>query len=288
MSFLNRTKPPKANGETSGRDPQLPNLPWNSDFFSLAQPRENIRSIWLSLRGEYSRRNLTVQGDKLLAISGLAMEVSKSYESRYLAGMWERDLISDLQWRCLKTDNPVRKRRSIFYVAPSWSWASVDAVVDGAEFDAGEDMSDDGHARRSNTLDFEVVSCGVELVNQNFEFGAVRSGTLVVKGRGHVLLWRPFSESDRIAGDTDGDIVAKGHDESDVVLGQAYLDALEDDLVDGSEVFCLAMTITGRQKDCVGLMLLPVDDEKWRRVGFFETKWQEVFDDCDVEQYIIV
>lgn len=79
---------------------------------------------WHELVVEYSKRQLTVPTDRLIAISGVAKRFAPSIglAGRYLAGMWEDNLIYDLLW-C--TESPSPRISS----APSWSWASNNSEI---------------------------------------------------------------------------------------------------------------------------------------------------------------
>jgi hypothetical protein len=280
VQLTDRTSKPDADGLTSGKDPQLPNLPWSGKLFSLTVDPENTRQVWLALRGEYSRRSLSYQGDKLLAIAAVAEELGRTYDSRYLAGIWERDLAMDLQWKCPRDPDangvlPVRNPRPTGYVAPSWSWASVDSPVEDHLHVWEEDGEIDG-AGLNSSLGFEIVSCEVQAAVPNFEYGAVKSGVLVVKGLVRCLIWRPHKEDNfNNLLESDGFLIR--HMESTTPSDGLYqdtaiIDALDPELIDGAEVTCLATRSTenvrGRD-DVEGLMLLPVDEDRYRRVGFF-------------------
>lgn len=76
---------------------------------------------WNSLVENYTSRQLTNGGDKLVAIAGLARRVNLGIDDEYCAGLWRRSLPSGLLWEpsfdgCTRPTN---------YRAPSWSWASV-------------------------------------------------------------------------------------------------------------------------------------------------------------------
>jgi hypothetical protein len=73
---------------------------------------------WYTLVEEYSTRYLTEPTDSLIALSGVAKLFAKRADNpgKYLAGLWEGNLIYDLLW-CVKSPS-VR-----INVAPSWSWA---------------------------------------------------------------------------------------------------------------------------------------------------------------------
>jgi hypothetical protein len=273
-----------ADGLSSGKDPQLPNLPWNGKMFSLTTTLENARQKWLSIRGEYSRRMLSYQGDKLAAVAAIAEEIGQGYRSRYFAGMWERDLVQDLQWRCSRNEMTEssdygRKPRAKDYVAPSWSWASVNSAVEDFVSIWGDEADGGGMGFKGN-LGFEVVSCDVEFADPGFEYGAVTSGILVAKGCICPAIWRPHSENNQQEmHDFDGYLErifegdeGKGLLHTRLKCGEAALDAIDPAMHDGAEVTCLATRLvenTPRQEDVEGMMLLPNSMGQYRRVGFF-------------------
>ncbi|PVH79636.1 HET-domain-containing protein [Cadophora sp. DSE1049] len=81
---------------------------------------------WADLVKHYSRCNLTLTKDKLVAISGLAQFVHSKTNDQYLAGLWRESLCSHLCW--FVTPRQIRTRISP-YTAPTWSWASLHASV---------------------------------------------------------------------------------------------------------------------------------------------------------------
>jgi hypothetical protein len=68
-----------------------------------------------------------------MAISSIARELAstKIVSKRYLAGLWEVNLLFQLGWMTVAGEKASAKRgnEDDEYVAPSWSWVSVDAPV---------------------------------------------------------------------------------------------------------------------------------------------------------------
>ncbi|KAH8819300.1 hypothetical protein F5884DRAFT_864826 [Xylogone sp. PMI_703] len=109
------------------------------------QKEQELGKMWRSACAVYSTYELTFSRDRLPAISGLAK--SMQFTNRYLAGLWEKYLLADMCWYVepeLVIDDPritqqntirererslVVKERSETYIAPSWSWASVEEPV---------------------------------------------------------------------------------------------------------------------------------------------------------------
>jgi hypothetical protein len=83
-------------------------------------------SIWNALVGKYSRSSLTVETDKLSALSGTAKKIQSLINDEYVAGLWKRHIIHHLLWFALQ---PPPEKRPQSYLAPSWSWASIDAKI---------------------------------------------------------------------------------------------------------------------------------------------------------------
>ncbi|PVH73820.1 HET-domain-containing protein [Cadophora sp. DSE1049] len=82
---------------------------------------------WIPLVEIYTRSALTFSKDKLVAISGMAREISGDMKCEYLAGLWRQDLEHQLLWKVI-TPHPATKKEDMR--GPSWSWASVDGAVE--------------------------------------------------------------------------------------------------------------------------------------------------------------
>lgn len=109
------------------------------------QEKQKIEKVWRSACAAYSTLDLTFATDKLPAISGFAK--SMQFTGRYLAGLWEEWLFADMCWYVgpelvvddprISLQNSIRederrlavKSRPEPYIAPSWSWASVEEPV---------------------------------------------------------------------------------------------------------------------------------------------------------------
>ncbi|KAF9871869.1 hypothetical protein CkaCkLH20_10501 [Colletotrichum karsti] len=83
--------------------------------------------LWDDIVSRYSPCGLTFATDKLVALSGLALRMHQFMKCRYLAGLWEDHLSYQLLWEGHNDVQPLRKPE--VYVAPSWSWASVNGAV---------------------------------------------------------------------------------------------------------------------------------------------------------------
>ena len=127
-------------------------------------------SSWQTVVEEYSRTQLTRTGDKLLAVSGLAKEFRQVLKDRYLAGLWERNLLFDLLW-AVSPESTV-SLKSLTYRAPTWSWASLDAGID---YRYGERMDKDSVLAK-------LVDAQLAYATQD-DTGLVTGGRVRMQGR---------------------------------------------------------------------------------------------------------
>ncbi|KAK4542457.1 hypothetical protein LTR36_006709 [Oleoguttula mirabilis] len=83
---------------------------------------------WRIIVNAYTHRRLTFDKDRLVAISGIASLMQRERGDEYLAGLWKSSLAVDLLWHTMpgSEGEPLTFPQ---YVAPSWSWASVDRGV---------------------------------------------------------------------------------------------------------------------------------------------------------------
>jgi hypothetical protein len=110
--------------------------PYNQAVPPTGKPTLNFETeddrilAWAALVDFYSGCNFTKISDKAIALAGLAEEMRDATEDTYLAGMWMEDLREQLCWA---TDFDVRRQlnrsRLPTYLAPTWSWMSVEGPV---------------------------------------------------------------------------------------------------------------------------------------------------------------
>ncbi|KAF4464239.1 heterokaryon incompatibility [Fusarium albosuccineum] len=102
-----------------------PETPWKNDLdtgeakFSFGQ-----YYCWNDLVKSYSKCSFTIPTDKLPAFSGIAKLFQELTGDIYIAGLWKSRFVHFLDW---KVGEP--RPRSTAYLAPSWSWASVESPV---------------------------------------------------------------------------------------------------------------------------------------------------------------
>ena len=132
-------------------------------------------SRWALIILNFSRREFTVESDRMLALAGVARKVSEEIKRHegvqdpgYIAGLWGFRLVGSLCWR---TDGwHQAKRCAAKYIAPSWSWVSVFGLIDFPLY------------RDTDQLLVQVLSVEVERVGKDDVFGRVKQGKLVIRG----------------------------------------------------------------------------------------------------------
>lgn len=86
-----------------------------------------IYDTWDMLCRSYSEKKLSHAGDKAVALSGLAREFQALLpRDAYVAGMWKSLLPQGLLWKSADSSGRVDHEG---YVAPSWSWLSIDGPI---------------------------------------------------------------------------------------------------------------------------------------------------------------
>lgn len=95
--------------------------------------------LWAMMIFHYSDLSLTYPGDRLLAVSALARHICKKRLLKpedYLAGHWRPDFPANLVWAVTRWNTFAEKKPKFYYgrlteeyIAPTWSWASVNSGV---------------------------------------------------------------------------------------------------------------------------------------------------------------
>ncbi|KAI0333430.1 HET-domain-containing protein [Cubamyces sp. BRFM 1775] len=232
----------------------------------------SLRLRWHGIVEEYSRRKLTYPEDKFLACAGLAEMFAVALGSNYVAGTWEDDfLLDDLLWYCR---NLLRPRPTV-YLAPSWSWASVDAPVTYIL-----PLTPTTTSRLSDMA--QVVGCDIVAQDESFCYGPVSGGHLVLRAR----LFPGRLDGSKATGGQ----VSLGSGSTQVPL-RSYFDCSDDTDTDSEGLWAVPLQRYGPNLDswCAGLLVqlvrsrlgspqhtcrgawTPVENlMTFRRVGYFE------------------
>ena len=163
-----------------------------------------IYELWKHVVEVYSKTQLTVSRDKLIALSGIARRFCTDKKlftkkpNTYVAGLWRNNLESQLLWQVNELyrdgvfENPGRRDATR---APSFSWASIDTphgitypdVTDygAATVDRRQTRAHD-HREDSNPVEelmLRVLDHHVILSDKGNEYGMVDQGRLLLEPR---------------------------------------------------------------------------------------------------------
>lgn len=139
--------------------------------------------LWYMLVGEYSRRSLTKETDRLPAAGGLASAFAKvlSPESRYIAGIWSGDVLNGLLWSRAdawkggsRVYTAATAPRPVTPGPPSFSWAShVGHVYFPSTY---RNRLKESLKYEAQVISIDATPCGVD------PLGAVSGGKLMLRG----------------------------------------------------------------------------------------------------------
>jgi len=128
---------------------------------------------WKKIVERYSTTNLSDPKDKLVALAGIAEVMSAHIPGRYIAGLWEKYLASQLLWRVdpifVNDRFEYPSTRPIAYRAPSFSWAAIDSQQ-GIRC---------GETKREDELEIAVENFHVQ-PKMNSPFGSIESGCYII------------------------------------------------------------------------------------------------------------
>ncbi|RSL74267.1 hypothetical protein CEP53_000372 [Fusarium sp. AF-6] len=87
--------------------------------------RNEIYRTWFTVLEGYCSRDLTMESDRLNAISALATRLSQILHDEYVAGIWRSNILQCLWWLLTTfptNHSPIRSKEC---GAPTWSWISL-------------------------------------------------------------------------------------------------------------------------------------------------------------------
>lgn len=114
---------------------------------STSAVRYAVLEHWYIMLIEFTNRRLSNPDDIFASISSLAQTAALYLrKSRYLAGLWEEDIVRGLLWRpgSFGGWEPVELARPRSWMAPgpvvrapTWSWAAVEGCIDHLDYEPG-------------------------------------------------------------------------------------------------------------------------------------------------------
>jgi hypothetical protein len=235
---------------------------------------------WYSLVSDYVTRDLTNSNDIFPAISGLAREIGRQTSNAYAAGIWLEDIHRGLLWQMNGAGTTTKT-----YLAPSWSWASLDLTTGGLD-PPNEPLYmnvcftyTDEEDQRATLLSHNIVP------EDDDRFGCISFGSLQMRGK--------LLEAEKWQGKTKphfnclGEIdrthfISRSSPNAAEAIDQliCYFDTVEED-VDFEEMlrevtmFQISTWLwqSGKAVTTMVLLLLPAADQPagtYRRVGIAE------------------
>jgi len=101
--------------------------------------QKDYQRVWHEIVAQYTALKLTYRSDRQPALQGLATQMANTRRGRYLAGLWEDSLITDLAWRRVASYGT--REKGAHATGPSWSWASIDAQCEQSSHWVDDDTS---------------------------------------------------------------------------------------------------------------------------------------------------
>jgi hypothetical protein len=130
--------------------------------------------LWTTIIENYSLRNITLAGDRLPALAGIARELQVVWSDTYVAGLWRKCLIKHLVWYDKAKFPPVRqpsryncRTNETEYQSPGWSWATYHRPVS---------------LFKMTLEDAELKDFGVRLISDQAAFSGVVDGWISLRG----------------------------------------------------------------------------------------------------------
>ena len=211
--------------------------------------------LWDNIIISYSEGALSHEEDKLIALSGVAKYMESILHDRYLAGLWQRHLPSQLLWHY---DSPGTRPQN--YRAPTWSWASVNPQTDRG-LTAGRSYE---RGIIADVIEVEIDSPGQDLTGQ------VNGGHLRLRGplcTAHFHHWK----EDEVSRHSRVSVRMGGIERSGIVYEDVLEELQESDEPNGGHqyhIFVIEFTL-GNPNELVGLVLQPtgVRNGQFRRCG---------------------
>jgi hypothetical protein len=143
---------------------------------------------WQRMVEEFTWLQLSYEGDRLPAFSGLAQQYQNRLKSEYLAGIWRENLGADLLWYARPELGSEAQRyytkKPVKWRAPSWSWASIEGPILFSKT-YHEANAEAGAESATGWVDIISAEC---IPSSLDPMGSVAKGQLVIKGGGRPAL----------------------------------------------------------------------------------------------------
>jgi hypothetical protein len=138
---------------------------------------EALYNSWHSIVNENATLQLIYDSDVLPAISGLAQLFQQYVDARYIAGMWQSFLATDLTWH--SNDGGLWVRQTS-WVAPTFSW-TCNKLASGPLVDPRTLVYSMHWTNDSTNSEFEMLDLSQTLTGPD-PTGRITQAQLVLKG----------------------------------------------------------------------------------------------------------
>lgn len=279
-------------------------------FHDLKHDHNYLWKKWAETVEKYTQRSLTIDSDRLPALSGLASKFSKLWGCAYYAGLWEKKLLEGLGWYLFRPSTSLINRS----LAPSWSWASVKAGVIWADISFDETPLSNEHP----VIKTSIIACEVIPAEEASPFGPVTKWSLTIEGAAQWIDWDGQEQIE--AKDLDPDsrptksiklgsklypdgIVARAYpDYSGFEMYKASEDDLSAPMPDYEDIFYMGGEEAETNEGTVPILLVVItresaliidrcDDGQYCRIGLIEFRSEidlkTYFDGCDIQKITI-
>ncbi|KAE9373556.1 HET-domain-containing protein [Stipitochalara longipes BDJ] len=190
--------------------------------------------LWFRVLSDYTKKQMTFERDTLPALSGVADRMPSDLMGKYLAGLWQNDLLYGLLWR---SADEMKCQRHHTYIAPSFSWASRAGPITFPPFTS----------RYQPSASILKAECELATTNRT---GEVRGG--FVKLRGALVQLSYARDTQEKTSPPTSFLQKERSDQKAVIMIDTQQDVAE---VDPCPVFCLSMLQFGRPPKHVALVL---------------------------------
>jgi hypothetical protein len=151
-----------------------------------APSKDDLWKLWAGIVEIYTASKLTYTSDKLVALSGIVKLMERALDDQYCAGLWRKNLVTQLSWLSACDEQRLRPRPNP-YRAPSWSWASLDGRI-SARF-----YSDSSYTNMKTLVN--IIDCEIESTTDDAT-SMVTGGTLKLSGWLASIQLRPDSQNE--------------------------------------------------------------------------------------------
>jgi hypothetical protein len=239
--------------------------------------------MWYNCTFPYTSRKMSKPADRLAAIAGIARWTQSVVQCKYLYGLWDDDFITGLTWRTISFRGS--KIGRAIDRAPSWSWASIDGEVITSMSPAQQQRLSDTKNLRLEILSHENVSGAFDPIRNNI--GPPKAFELTVRGQMRGV-WhvppksRGLQEFMVVENEPPFDVGDASKGEGIAIGRWDTHDDYESKRYWGRHVHALLLTTAE------GLLLTKVNDNHYRRIGYFKELKEERFHASKAREIILI